>query len=199
MLIKRDAPLGLLLLVWAFSSGCIHITDEIDLVYEPRGGREQLAGAGDVPVQIYVVDNRPVQTDVGKINGKRGEIISNQEVSEFIGSAIRKELTARGFASGDKVLISGDIKTLYNRFEVGFWSGDSHADFVFEIKVEQPKGTIHYARTFQTAGLEPNIQVMRGHNAKAALEQAVSKGINELFLDPKFIAALYKAADLTPP
>jgi len=193
---------GLLLLPW-LGSGCIHITDEIDLAYEPRGGREVLSGAAAIPVQIQIMDQRPVQTDVGKVingfGGEIGEILSNQDVSTYIGGILRTELDARGFGTGDQVKVDGKLTTFYNRFKMGFWAGDSIADFALDVSVRQSDGTVLYSRNFTAQGIEPNIQVARGHNAKAALEKAAWNGVNELFQDPKFIAALYQAAGKEPP
>jgi len=187
-----------LLFLSALISGCAFTTDKIDLSYNARGARDKLAGAEGVQVQVTATDHREVRDLVGK-KLQHGGIASTTDVVELVRGAIETELNLRGFAKGDAVLVTCDLNKFWNHFKVGFWAGDSIAEFNFTITVKNHDGAVIYTKVEAADGLEPSVQVAAGHNAQPALEQALSKGIDDLFQDPAFIASLYKAAGVTQP
>ena len=200
---KTSAQLLCLSLLTALLSGCALTTDQIDLRYNPRGAREKVPGAEAVKVATKVTDLRDVRERVGKkINGfgmEMAAIVSRTDVAELMRGAIETELDSRGFAHGDSVVISCELNRLYNRFKPGFWSGDSVAEVIFGVQIKSADGQVLFSKNVIAEGLEPNIQVAAGHNAKASLEMALGKGVEELFQDPAFVPAIFKAAGANPP
>jgi uncharacterized lipoprotein YajG len=194
--------LGLLSLA-ALLSGCAFSTDKIDLSYNARGARDKMTGAEGVKVQVTAVDKREIRNLVGKkINGYGGEhggIASTTDVVELVRGAIETELTLRGFAKGDAVVVTCDLNQFWNHFKLGFWAGDSIAEINLTVSVKNHDGSVLFTKNVAAEGLEPNIQVAAGHNAKPALEQALAKAIENLFQDPAFLPALFKAAGVNPP
>jgi uncharacterized lipoprotein len=189
---------GLLVLA-ALCAGCGLTTDKIGLRYTPRGAREQVAGAERIKVEVKMADSRLNREKLGTKMSGLGGIAATNDVVELIKSAIEGELAQRGFIRGNSVVVYGDLINFSNEFKMGFWAGDSVADLHLEVQVKVQAGNTVFTKRVRTSGLEPNIQVAAGHNAKAALEQALAKGIEELFQDPGFIPSLFKAAGESPP
>jgi uncharacterized lipoprotein YajG len=197
------AKLSCVLALSALLSGCAFSTDEIDLTYNVRGAREKVAGAEGVKVQVTAIDKRAIRDKVGKkINGfgsEHGAIASTTDVVELVRSAIETELSLRGFPKGDSVLVSCDLIEFWNHFKQGFWAGDSVAEINLTVQVKNHDGSVLFSKNVVAEGLEPNIQVAAGHNAKPALEQGLAKAIENLFQDPAFLPSLFKAAGVNPP
>lgn len=189
---------GLLALVVLFT-GCGLTTDKIGLRYTPRGAREKVAGAERIRVEVVMKDSRLDREKLGTKMSGMGGIAATNDVVELIKSAIESELAQRGFSHGNTVVVHGDLINFANEFKMGFWAGDSVAELHLEVQVKDQAGGTVFSKRVRTTGLEPNIQVAAGHNAKAALEQALAKGIDELFQDPGFIPSLFKAAGESPP
>jgi uncharacterized lipoprotein len=200
---KIPVQIACLLPLVAILAGCALTTDKIDLSYNMRGARDKMAGAGGIKVQVTAEDKRLVRDKVGKkINGygqEKGAIVSTTDVVELVRSAIEMELTARGFSKGDSVLVTCDLNKFNNHFKTGFWAGDSLAAIDLGIQVKNHEGGIVFTKDVMAEGLEANVQMAGGHNAKAALEQALAKAIENLFQDPAFLPSLYKAAGVASP
>ena len=190
-----------LLLLAQVLAGCALTKDEIGLNYAIRGGRDKVAGAQDIKVEVKISDQRQARDLVGrKINGWGSEmaaIISTNDVVELVRGAIGNELDLRGFARGDSVVVSGDLNKFYNRFKTGFFAGDSIAEIILNIQVKGKNDAIIFSKNIVAEGLEPNIQIAAGHNAKASLEKALAKAMEELFRDADFIPSLFKASGQT--
>ena len=58
------------------------------------------------------------------------------------------------------------------------------------VTVKNKSGNIFYTRNLITQGVEANIQLMTGENARLALDKALGSGVKLLFEDTAFIAAL---------
>lgn len=183
--------------------GCALTKDEIGLRYAMRGGRDKVDGAANIKVEVKITDQRQERELVGqKINGwgsKMGAIVSTNDVVELVRSAIGSELEMRGFARGDSVIVSGDLSKFYNNFKAGFFSSDSIGEIVLNIQVKGRDGKLGFAKSIVAEGLEPNIQIFAGHNAKASLETALAKTMEQLFQDAGFIPALFQAAGQPAP
>lgn len=191
-----------LMLVPVLLTGCAFTTDKIELSYKLRGARDKIAGAEMVPVEVTITDNRRVRDRVGKkMNGygkEMGAIVSTTDVTELVKQAIETELAQRGFLHGNAVLVSGDLNVFYNRFKRGTWSADAVATIDLKLEVKHPGGNALYSRDLAVEGAETSIQMASGHNAKAALETALWKAMDDLFGDPAFCAAILKAAASDP-
>ena len=194
----QQLPCLCVLLLAQILTGCAFTKDYIGLNYPVRGSRDKVAGAEGVKVEVKVADQRESKDVVGrKINGWGSEtagIISTNDVVELVRSAIGTELEMRGFARGDGVVVSVELNKFYNRFILGFWAGDSIANLIMNVQIKAKDGNLVYSKNIVAEGLEPNIQMAVGHNAKASLEQALSKGVSQLFDDAAFVPALLKAA-----
>ena len=92
------------------------------------------------------------------------------------------------------MLLACDVNRFWNHFKLGFWAGDSIAEINLTVQVRNHEGNVLYSKDVVAKGSEPNIQVAAGHNAKPALEQGLSKAIEDLFQDPAFIPSVLKAS-----
>ena len=196
---ERSSKTPWLLLLTFILAGCGLTTDRIRLDYVVRGGRDRVPGAADIKVEVKIADQRAERDNVGrKINGMGG-IAATNDVVELVRSAIATELELRGFGRGDEVIVAGDLSKFYNRFEMGFFAGDSIAEVVLSLQIKGKDGNILFAKNIVAQGLEPNVQVAAGHNAKSSMEDALARAMEQLFHDPAFIPALFKAADRPVP
>ncbi len=187
-----------LLLLAQVLTGCALTRDEIVLNYTIRGGRDKVPGASDIKVEVAITDQREIRDVVGrKINGwgmETAGILSTNDVVKLVQNAIGNELEMRGFARGQGVVVNGELTKFYNRFKLGFWASDSIAEIILNIQIKGKDGSILFSKNIVAEGLEPNIQIAAGHNAKASLENALAKAMEQLFQDAALIPALFKAA-----
>ena len=186
-----------LVVVSALLSGCAITTDKIDLSYVPQAGVAAIPGAKDVVVSVNVNDQR--QEKSKKVSCKKNgfgmemaPILANEDVTITLKKAIEKELQSRGFKVGNQAVVSivADLTRFWNDHKTGFFSGDSIADLNMSISVKNKSGNIFYSRNIVTQGVEQNIQLMTGENARLALDKALQSGMKLLFKDPAFTTAL---------
>lgn len=191
----------LLLVASAWLSGCALTTDRIDLSYTPQIGVSEIQGAKDVDVAVNINDQR--QEKSNKVSCKKNgfgvemaPILANEEVTVTLKRAIEQELQVRGFKIGNQALVSiiADLTRFWNDHKTGFFAGDSVADLNMSILVKSKNGSILYSRQIVTQGIEENIQLMTGDNARLALDKALASGMKQLFEDPAFISALLEVS-----
>lgn len=178
-------------------SGCALTTEQIDLTYVPTEDVQVIQEAEGKAVFVQVNDSRMEKPQVSaKKNGfgmELGKIRPKEDVAITLRRAVEQELIARGFSISDKmprVLLSVDITRFWNDFKSGFWAGDAVADLTMSVHAQSEPGTILYSRNLIVQGIEENIQLATGSNAKLALDRALQKGVRMLFDDEQFLAAL---------
>ena len=190
--------LGLVCL--GYLSGCAVTTEQITLSYQPQDSIAAIAGADAIGVNVTVKDERPDMSRVSrKKNGfgmEMASITAVEEVDVTIRKAIEEELRQRGFKVGSPATVSVEagLTRFYNDFKLGFFAGDSVADLNMLVKVQSKDGVQIYSRQLTAQGIEKNIQLMTGDNARLALNDALKNGMAKLFDDQQFIAALLSAA-----
>lgn len=180
-------------------SGCALTTDYVALSYTQQQSVTAIDGAANIKVNVQVIDQRQDKSKVGsKKNGygmEMAPILATEDVAITISRAIGQELVARGFqlsADSANIVISGEIIRFYNDHKMGFFAGDAIADLTLVISVKSPKDEVQYFKNITAQGIEPNIQLATGDNARLALNRALEQGIKVLFEDQKFLAALQR-------
>lgn len=178
-------------------SGCALTTDHIQLSYSQQEGVLPVPGANDVTVSVQVNDQRQDKSKVSsKKNGfgmEMAPILASEDVVVTVRRAIEQELRSRGFQlSADPALvqIAADLTRFYNDHKTGFFAGDAVADLNMSVVVKSRKGDLLYAKQIIAQGIEPNIQLMSGENARLALNRALENGMRLLFEDQAFLAAM---------
>lgn len=180
--------------------GCAYTTDRVAIQYAPEAGVSTLDGAKSVLVDVQVADNRADRSRVGTKKSGWGlegsPIVPEEDVSITFRKAIEYELKARGFSLGQDAVVSinADLTRFYNDFKMGVFAGDAIAELNLGVTVKNKKGTLVYSRQFAAQGVEPNIQLMTGDNARLALQKALAEGMKNLFADRSFISALLAAS-----
>lgn len=178
-------------------SGCALTTDHIQLSYSQQEGVPPVPGASDVTVSVQVNDQRQDKSKVSsKKNGfgmEMAPILASEDVAVTVRRAIEQELRSRGFqlsADPARVQIAADLTRFYNDHKTGFFAGDAVADLNMSVVVKSRKGDSLYAKQIIAQGIEPNIQLMSGENARLALNRALENGMRLLFEDQAFLAAM---------
>lgn len=178
-------------------SGCALTTDRISLQYNQQQGITQIPGASSVSVNVQVTDQRQDKSKVSsKKNGfgmEMAPILATEDVAVTVRRAIEQELRARGFQLGSDaalVQIAADLTRFYNDHKTGFFAGDAVADLNMSVTVKTKKGEQLYSRQVSAQGIEPNIQLQAGENARIALNRALENGMRVLFEDQAFLSAL---------
>lgn len=191
-----------LLIVWL--SGCAFTQEKIDLSYNPQLGISEIANAKNVIVSVKINDVR--QDKSNKVSSKKNgygvelaPIIVNEDVTLIIKQAIEQELKIRGFSVGNKAFVEivADLTRFWNDFKSGFFVGNAVADLNMTILVKSNNEGILYTRQIVAQGIEPNIQLANGDNARLALNRALGNGIKILFEDQVFINSLLKASKVS--
>ena len=178
-------------------SGCALTTDRIELQYNQQQGVSKIPGANNISVTVQVTDKRQDKSKVSsKKNGfgmEMAPILAAEDITSTVQRAIEQELSARGFILGSDaalVQIVADLNRFYNDHKNGFFAGDAVADLNMSVTVKSKKGDLIYTRQVIAQGVEPNIQLATGENAKLALNRALENGMKSLFEDQAFLSAL---------
>jgi uncharacterized lipoprotein YajG len=168
--------------------GCALTKDRVDIGYTPMANAPKVSGGGSVSVTAS--DQRPDKSRVGvKKNGygmEMAPIESKRAVSDYVQNAIEAELKNRGFRIGEGRRVNVSIRRFANDFKMGFFAGDAVAELEMEVTVP---GT-GFSKRIDSRGKEEGIQLASGHNAQVALEDALRKGLQQLFADAAFLRAL---------
>lgn len=181
-------------------SGCALTTDHVQLQYTPQVAAGPLSGATSVSVNVQVFDQRQDKKVGSKKNGfgmEMAPILATEEVADTVRHALEQELRTRGFQLGEAqalVQIAADLTRFYNDFKMGVFAGDAVADLNLFVTVKSREGKLLYSRHLAAQGVEPNIQLSTGNNARLALNRALENGMKNLFEDKGFISALLAAA-----
>jgi uncharacterized lipoprotein len=198
---RKSVVLGIVALGSLCFGGCALTTAKIDLQYVPQTGVAKIEESKSIVVNVQVNDNRMEKVKVSsKKNGygmEMAQIIPVEEVSTTFKKAIECELKSRGFSLGNNdalVSIDADLTKFYNDFKMGFFSGDAIAELNLGVTVKNKKGDLVFSRQIVSQGIEPNIQITGGENARLALEKALTEGMQKLFTDKTFISALLKSS-----
>ena len=177
--------------------GCAFSTDRIDLSYSPKAEVIPTKEADNVGIGLNVYDER--QDKSNKVSSKKNgfgietaPILANEDINVTFRKAIELELRARGFKIDNQAIVSVDVNLikLWNDFKLGVFAGDSTAELNMSITVKDKSGKVYYTKIITAQGIEPNIQLMTGDNAKLALDRALENGIRQLFADKMFFQRL---------
>jgi uncharacterized lipoprotein len=186
-------------------SGCAFTTDYIDLTYTQQSRVQKIPGANNIAVIVQVIDKRLERGNrvSSKTNAHETEfapIIANEDVTVTIRRALESELQSRGFTIGSNasVLIIADLMKFWNKHKWDRMSIDAIADLDMRISVKNKNGTTLYYRNLYVQGFEHNNQIANGENARLALQDALKKGMERLFDDKAFIAALVDVSKKNP-
>jgi len=188
----------LLIMSLTILSGCAITEDRIGIGYVGRGNIEVVKGAENVTVQVTKADKRTVFKDrlSVKKNGygmEMAKIVSTNDVSEVFRKAIEFELDNLGFKIGsDGKLVKVELLRFYNDFKMGFFAGDAIADGRINVLVFSKEGDILFSKTYEGGGIEKNIQLALGGNAKLALDKALVDIVTKVAGDKDFHQALVR-------
>jgi uncharacterized lipoprotein len=181
-----------------FTSGCALTTDVIHVRYVSASKAVKLPGAENVTVKVNVVDGRQDRTRVSvKKNGYGMEMapIEDPDIVKTVNQAVVYELAKRGFAVGEgNVLVSVGLNKFFNDFKMGVFAGDAKAELMMDVQVKGADGSIRFAQTIISEGVNPDIMLAGGDEAKIALEAALNLGMRKLFSNEEFINAVNRQA-----
>jgi uncharacterized lipoprotein YajG len=175
-------------------SACALSEDMVTLTYQPTLATP-IEGAARVPLQVAVSDLRSGdrQRVSVKKNGygmEMAAIRSDRPVIELFRAAIEQELQARGFTLDKGTMVDVEITRLWNDFKSGFFTGNAVAEVGLNVKVKSPTGQMLFTRAISAEGMEKDIQLASGENAKLALDRGIQTAVAKLLSDREFIAAL---------
>ena len=84
----------------------------------------------------------------------------------------------------------------FNEFRAGFWSGVAAADVSANVRVVDAAGRIVFTRTYTAEGLNPDIQLASGENARIALEAGLQRLVRQIGDDAELMRALTALAPM---
>jgi len=73
---------------------------------------------------------------------------------------------------------------------MGFFAGDAVAELNMSVTMKAKNGDLLYSRQVIVQGVEQNVQLASGDNARIALNRALQNGVKVLFEDQAFLSAL---------
>jgi len=182
----------------ALLSGCALTVDKIDVPYQGRGNITVVEGAQNVVVEVQEFDKRTVfKGRVGaKKNGYGMEMASIEainDVAKTFAQAVASEFEQLGFKIGQGgKLVKVELIRFYNDFKMGFFAGDAVADGLINIQVIDKAGTNLYTRSYEGGGVEKDIQLASGENARLALMKTMTDIVGKIAQDKELHQALLK-------
>jgi uncharacterized lipoprotein len=183
-------------------AACALETDYIEVRHRAVPGVQAVPGADRVAIQVETRDARTANRDRVSVkkNGygmEMAPIVATNDVIAEIQEAIVKELRARGFqVGGGDGRLDVEVLRFHSEFRSGFWSGTAAADMMANVRIVDPAGRIVFARTYNAEGVNPNIQLASGENARVALEAGLQRLVRNIGDDPDLMRALLA---LSPP
>lgn len=190
-----------LLLCFGFLLGACATSEETIVIdYSKPAPVVTVQGAGNVTLSVEAADKRTARGDrvSSKMNGygmEMAPIKPQNDIIELSRNAVERELAAQGFnieTGGVNLLIQ--VKTFYSQFKVGFFAGDAVAQVAFYVSIQKPDGNVVFARDYIGNGLNPNVQLALGHNAKIALDAALADAVHAVVSDNDLRQALLDSA-----
>ena len=179
-------------------AGCALTTDKINIAYQPRANISVVDGAEKINVKVVHEDKRTVYKDrVGvKKNGygmEMAAIVPTTDISKTFADAVASEIESLGFKLGEGgKTIKVELVRFYNDFKMGFFAGDSVADGLINVSVSNQSGELVFSRSYEGGGIEKNIQLATGENARLALTKAMTDIVTKVPQDKDLQSALLK-------
>jgi uncharacterized lipoprotein YajG len=187
------------LMCWAVSA-CALTKDYIDVPYQAGANLAVVEGAPAAKVSVTGTEGRTVYKDRVSVkkNGygmEMAEIVARNDVPETVARAIEQELSSLGFAIGPGgSVVNVTVTRFYNDFKTGFFSGDAVAEVNLNVTVVGPDKVITYSKYYEAGGIEKNIMMASGDNARAALIIALRNAVASVTNDAELQKALLGAA-----
>ncbi len=200
---KSRTFLPFLCLIFLFGlSGCIYLSEKINVAYQPIVRSEYIA-ALPLNVEIQVVDNRREGNQVSCKKGEHGiELASinlKGSLADEVKAAMRLELQSLGCSVGyGNAIVEIDIQKFYNEFKPGYFKGRGVAELIIGVNLKKKDNEIVFSKTIIGIGENSNVWFQSGKNAKTALEGALCDAIHKLVNDQAFLQALKKTASKSP-
>ena len=108
--------------------------------------------------------------------------------------AISQELHNRGFVLSledcSSTLVKVNLHKFYNDFKLGYFTGKGMSEIILQVDILKPDHQLSFSKTVVGTGVNRNVMMFSGKNAKIALEEALKNAISELMEDSSFIQAL---------
>lgn len=174
-------------------SACGLQSDTITISYMSEGNAQVLSGANGTVVDVEVVDLRSNKSEVSK-KGDEYEflapILVENDVGQVLRAAIETELRNRGFDVGEGgVVVLAELSKFYNRFR----ASNSEAEVFIHVQVKKATGDLIYSEIIEGKGINPDVGLRSGANAKIALETAMRDAVSKLMSNIEFLDSLIKA------
>ncbi len=185
----------LLLFIGIGLSGCALTTSRVPLHYYPQSNVSPSTLARNVIVNVHVQDLRKHKKVGNKKNGfgmVMAAIYAKKNVAGTVRNAIEKALQERGFRLGRNaiVFVNVGIAKFYNTFNMGLITGSAVAKLDMTVIVKNKNGKQLFYHKISAEGKNNGIIIASGSNAGVALDRALTNGVNMLFSNSQFMAAL---------
>ena len=170
-------------------------TDTITISYLPQGDPHVLPGASDTVVDVQVVDVRSNKNEVSKKGDEYdflAPILVGNDVAQVLRNATEAELQNRGFELGEGgAIVFAELSKFYNRFR----ASNSEAEVFIHVQVKTTQGDLIYSEIVDGKGINPDIALRSGKNAKIALEAALRDAVNSLVTNVEFHSSIIDASE----
>jgi len=181
-------------------SGCALTEDAIPVNYSAPMNVSLVDGAKNVTVAVQPSDGRVSNRDrvSTKKNGygmEMAKITAANDVVAEVGKAVETELASLGFTIGTGgIAISIQTTNFYSDFKTGFWTAEAVAEVAFDLTARNPDGSLVYSRSYRAVGMNKDIMMMMGEQARPALEAALRDAVQLVVRDADLHAALVRSS-----
>ncbi len=177
-------------------AGC---TSSVVIDPAPTAARTPLPGADSVRLTLIASDRRVVaRGELATVDNYQGmpmlRIAAANDIVYLVRSTLEREFKALGFGIGSGgPTVDIFLEEFYNRFEQGALFS-ARANVRFRLKVTSATGTLLYEQSYSGIGTVDAAVFATGSVAKAALEKAFAKAVEQVAEDGELRRALLGAA-----
>jgi uncharacterized lipoprotein YajG len=173
-------------------AGCALNPLSVPVTYQPASNVTLVPGASSVHVHVVGEDQRTDKTSVGQYDQQ--PIVPSNNVIDTARDAVQSELQARGFvmdSSPASLVVRVQVQRLSGHFFSSLFFSSYTAELIMHVEVERPGKVIAYSQSFDgTDTYHPSAFAGVSDDFGAALSGALNEGVQKLFDDPAFMAAL---------
>jgi uncharacterized lipoprotein YajG len=185
------------LFIIAVTLGCAKPTHRIDISYAPRPDIKLIQGAHTINVFVEVKDSR---LEKYRLTNKRNtfiettNILVKNDVTSALRWAVETELKNLGFTVGNPphVYIMVELIRFNNDYEIEYINGQAVADMHILVQVRGKNRQFRYATTVSTQAAGDDTILSRSKVTRLALNKSLETGMDKLFADKAFLAAILK-------
>ncbi len=172
-------------------SSCSYQTEKVKLNFAFEG--EKINVGNNVKVKVTVLDKRSEKSDVlgnkKYCNGRKINIASEENLTNFLKETISKDLARKGFKAGSDRTMEVSIEELKYKSRCGF-IGKSKGEISVMVKIKDANQTVKLTKNFSLSLNNKTFIISLAKTDEKLLNEMIDEVINNIIHDEALFKAL---------